>query len=136
MTARTAPAIALTKMTNGTTYVCVAKTEIDHQNVNHDFAMTDAKGRAVGARVRLATQIVTAIAADDKSRSGYIMTPEHFGETNESGLRYGYYVMATRDGLGFGASQSTHWFNTPEEAAAKAEKALANSRKRAVKKFS
>jgi hypothetical protein len=104
-----------------------AKYIVSSKSTDHaDFGVTDAKGRKVGASIKMHTLDIT----DDKrnSTNGIVAEPHNFGTW------YCYSIQSTRNGKDFGASAKTSKFRSRTERDAKAVKAFDRSRKLAIKK--
>lgn len=117
---------------NEQTHVRVKFETIERASETVDYACRDQKGRAVGGLVIKETG---RVLQRTDAKGGYIMENADVEALNDDGVRYGYEVRSARDGKGFGASQHTKWFNTPEARDEALAKAVENARKRAVKKF-
>lgn len=95
---------------------------------NHEFlrfGAFDAKGREIGACIERETISIADMPADHRGIF-YRLSFAPIG-----GTIFSICVQKTLNGRGFGASQSTKFFATSEEAEAFAVKRIADSRKKA-----
>lgn len=99
---------------------------IDEGTERHDFGVTDAKGRQVGASIRRWVRIVSA-----GEKVWHCATRSHLS----AGTWYALDVQATRADESFGPVQPVAFYATEAERIAAADKYLAGAKKRAVKQF-
>jgi len=91
-----------------------------------DFDHTDAKGRQIGCTIERGTQML--VAKEDNTRE----YPTY--SKRQPGLYFTACVEATRDGVRYGACQTTQLFATAQERNDWIAKRIVASRKAAAKK--
>lgn len=96
--------------------------EHDNNDQLHDFFLSDAKGRRIGARIWLA--VATSVEIADDSRGWSNLPP---------GVYFAWCPHATRNGNTYGATQEYRYCKTEDERAQAIAKYLADARKRAAK---
>lgn len=87
---------------------------------NHDFGVTDKKGRAIGAQLVFQTRELVA-------------STDGFGLAIEPGNYFCFTPHATRGGETFGAFSGTRYFKSEAARATAVAKYLADASKRALK---
>ena len=90
----------------------------------HDFGVTDLKGRKVGATVSSQVKTFVAVPADS-----------HSWNSTPPGTYFCWMGNATRAGEWFGAGQSWNYCKTEAERFAQVEKYLKSAKARALKIF-
>lgn len=89
---------------------------------NRDFGVQDRFGRKIGAAA--VTYETTYVELEDQTNGGYTQPAGHY---------FTFRPCATRNGIGYGASQGRHNFKTIEERQAAIDKYFAGAQKRAIK---
>lgn len=119
----TDPSFLFTDYT-GKVYVRSRDVRVGPANVEHvDFKLLDSRGRKIGATVTTYRKDRVPVAG-----SHSLLAPDSIGT--------GWFVLdvqATRDGVGFGASQSTRYFESATARDSAIDRYLAAARKRAVR---
>lgn len=113
-------------MTRTVTYLASHQSEPQHEYVS--FGLTDARGRAVGAR--LTRYEFTATRTDEAVNGSCMKLPEGM-----EGRVYAFAPQATRDGAKYGALQPHRFFPTYIEREAAVVAYLRKSVNRAAKQF-
>jgi len=101
---------------------------IDKGSNHHDYALLDAKGRKLGARVYTGT--LEYVKDADQNRQGGRVCAE-----SDLGVWFTYCLRSTRDGAIFGAVRPDNCYRTAAERDAKAAKALVIAKRLAARKF-
>lgn len=96
------------------------------QTTEHDFGVTDARGRKIGAQVH---RYVTEFVEKEGGWAANCM-----GSTRPAGTYITLQVQATRDGVPYGAWQDARYFATEAEREAAVAKYLKDAQARARKK--
>jgi hypothetical protein len=102
------------------TYATCTADETRVDTLTREFAATDTKGRRFGARVMIGTETRT-------------VTPGCCRLTQWDGMKVTARPHALRGGVSYGALQTTHYFETVEEAHAWADRYFRDAEKRALK---
>lgn len=106
-------------------YIIIHKTKA--VTTNHDFDLTDKRKRRIGATVTRWQEAFDA-GSDDQAGDWHTDRNIKIGQPYHC-IR----VQATRDGISYGACQSTLRFETKEEADAYVAKYLKSAKSRAMK---
>jgi hypothetical protein len=96
------------------------------ERIGHDFEISDAKGRNIGAAVEIQILRVEETQEEDKCYYTCFDAPGEYVAVR---------VSPTRNGYKFGACQSQSFFKSVEAANHHAESRLAASKKRYEKQF-